>query len=151
MSLPSEKTFSQFEKLYWKLSKNMSYIWKGIFEQRFPGSQSHLLFLLERSGPKKMSELADSLHLTPGAVTIASEKLIDNGYIARIRDEKDRRVVFLEMTIKGREALAEVQNEGRKAMKLVFSHLSETDVDFLIGTFEQAVKNIDDLRKGNDK
>lgn len=135
-------------RLYWNLSKDMTYIWKGIFTRRFPGSQSNILFLLERNGRKRMSELADSLHLTPGAVTTASDKLIENGYIARIRDEQDRRVVYLEMTDKGRTALTELQNEGRKAMKLVFSHLSESELEHLIKTFEQASKNVNNIQKG---
>lgn len=138
-------------RLYWDLSRDMSYFWKEIFTRRFPGSQSTILFLLERNGRKRMSELADSLHLTPGAVTTASDKLIENGFIARIRDEQDRRVVYLEMTDKGKKALTELQNEGRKAMKAVFSDLSEADLEFLIRTFEQASHNINNIRKEYDK
>lgn len=151
MPLSSQTLFPEFEKLYWNLSRDMGFVWKKIFEQRFPGSQSYILFSLERSGPKRMSELAELLHLTAGAVTIASDKLIENEYIARIRDEKDRRVVRLEMTTKGSKALTELQNEGRKAMKLVFSHLSETDLEFLINTFKQAAENLNDMRREYEK
>ncbi|AZU64292.1 MarR family winged helix-turn-helix transcriptional regulator [Neobacillus mesonae] len=150
MSSTNHEIFRQFVKLYWNLSRDMNYIWKDIFNRQFPGSQSHILFLLERNGPKKMSEVAELLHLTPGAVTTASDKLIEHGYIARIRDEQDRRVVYLEMTGKGREAITELQEEGRMAMKKVFSHLSDKDLEFLMGTFEQAIQNISDLRKEYD-
>ncbi|MEO4055186.1 MarR family transcriptional regulator [Solibacillus sp. CAU 1738] len=147
MSPDNQQLFLQFEKLFWNLSKNMSYLWKGVFEERFPGSQSHILFLLERKGHLKMSEVAEALHLTPGAVTTASDKLIDNGYITRVRDEQDRRVVYLDMTKEGKEVLANLQKEARKVMQLVFSNLSETDLNFLISTFEQAEKNIKEMRE----
>lgn len=147
MSSQNQELYLQFEKLYWNISKKMSYLWKDIFEQQFPGSQSHILFLLERRGSMKMSELAESLHLTPGAVTTASDKLIENGYITRVRDEQDRRVVYLQMTNKGKEVLTALQKEGRKLMKLVFNDLSEQDLYFLISTFEQAEENINKLRK----
>ncbi|GHI01112.1 MarR family winged helix-turn-helix transcriptional regulator [Neobacillus kokaensis] len=150
MSSTNQEVFRQFVKLYWNLSRDMNYIWKDIFNRQFPGSQSHILFLLERNGPKRMSEAAELLHLTPGAVTTASDKLIENGYIARIRDEQDRRVVYLEMTNKGREAITELQEEGRMAMKKVFSHLSDRDLEFFMETFEQAIQNINDLRKEYD-
>ncbi|MED4203627.1 MarR family transcriptional regulator [Neobacillus mesonae] len=150
MSSTNHEIFRQFVKLYWNLSRDMNYIWKDIFNRQFPGSQSHILFLLERNGPKKMSEVAELLHLTPGAVTTASDKLIEHGYIARIRDEQDRRVVYLDMTNKGREAITELQEEGRMAMKKVFSHLSDKDLEFFMGTFEQAIQNISDLRKEYD-
>lgn len=129
----------------------MSYIWKEVFEQRFPGSQSYILFVLERSGPKRMSELADSIHLTPGAVTIATDKLICQGYIERIRNKEDRRVVYVKITDKGGETLREMRNEGKKAMRAVFNHLSQTDLEHLITVFEQAVHNLDLLRKETDK
>lgn len=147
MSKSNHEQHTKFMRLYWNLSRNMSYIWKEIFARRFPGSQSDILFLLGRYGRKRMSEIADSLLLTPGAVTTASDKLITNGYIARFRDEKDRRVVYLEMTDKGRDTLTELQNEGRKAMKSVFSHLSESELDLLIKIFEQASVNVKNIQK----
>ncbi|MEK4425047.1 MarR family winged helix-turn-helix transcriptional regulator [Solibacillus sp. FSL K6-1523] len=146
-----EELFTRFEKLYWHLNRNMSYVWKDIFEQRFPGSQSHILFVLERSGPLKMSELADSLNLTPGAVTVASDKLICQGYIERTRNEEDRRVVYLKLTDKAGESLKTVRDEGRIAMRTVFSHLSETDLDHIVHVFEQAASNLNNIRKEIDK
>ena len=141
-----KQKFIRFEELYWQLYRDMGYIWKRIFEQHFPGSQSHIVFLLERRGPQKMSELAESLRLTPGAVTIASDKLIEEGYLERLRDENDRRVIFLQITDKGKETLNELRVEGRKAMKAVFSNLSDSDMQHLIKTFELAANNMNEIR-----
>src|SRR5690625_4578713 len=120
--------FEEFERLFWQLSREMGYQWRKIYNDTFPGSQSHILFLLERKGPQKMSELAETLHLTPGAVTTASDRLIDQGYIARTRDKTDRRVTHLEMTQKGKQILNELQNQGRKIMKSVFKDISNEDL-----------------------
>lgn len=143
--------FFHFEELFWDVSRKMGYIWKQIFEASFPGSQSYIMFKLELSGRMRMSELADSLHLTPGAVTISSDKLIDHGYITRIRDDKDRRVVYLEMTSNGKEALNELRNSGRQLMKNVFSELSETDLQRLIKIFEGATVNLNIYREEFEK
>src|SRR5699024_10367341 len=109
----------------------VEYLWKDIYQQTFPGSQSYIMFLLQQNGPKKMSELADDLHITAGAITTASDHLIEHGYIARIRDEVDRRVVRLELTKKGTETLSQLQNEGRKIMKTVFTDLSDTELEMM--------------------
>lgn len=143
-----KQLFPRFEELFWQVSRDMSYIWRRIFEQQFPGSQSYIVFLLEKSGPKKMSELADKLRLTPGAVTIASDKLIEQGYIERYRDNNDRRVIYLQITDKGKEILNELRDKGREAMKAVFSNLSDTDLQQLIKTFEQAASNLNEIRGG---
>src|SRR5690625_4346248 len=123
----------------------MGYQWRKVYDDTFPGSQSHILFLLERNGPQRMSELAEVLHLTPGAVTTASDRLIDQGYIARIRDKTDRRVTRLEMTHKGKETLNELQNKGRKIMKLVFKDISDNDLEKMNDIFRQATINIDKI------
>src|SRR5690625_5359629 len=99
--------FEEFERLFWQLSREMGYQWRKIYNDTFPGSQSHILFLIERKGPQKMSELAETLHLTPGAVTTASDRLIYQGYIARNSDAADRRVSRLDLTDKGKEKLNE--------------------------------------------
>lgn len=138
-----QDNFKQFERLYWQLSREMGYQWKKIYDDTFPGSQSHILFLLERKGPQKMSELAEILHLTPGAVTTASDRLIDQGYIARIGDETDRRVIRLEMTHKGKEKLKELQGQGRKIMKLIFNDISNEDLAKMNTIFKRATLNIE--------
>ncbi|MFD0960023.1 MarR family winged helix-turn-helix transcriptional regulator [Paenibacillus chungangensis] len=145
----NEKLFSQFEMSFWQLSRNMGYVWNEIFEKRLPGSQSYILYVLEQGGPKRMSELADSICLTPGAVTVASDKLMNQGFIERIRDEADRRIVHVKITEKGEEALKEMRSEGKDVMRQVFYHLSEPELECLVDVFEEANHNLKRIRKGN--
>lgn len=142
--------FSRFEELFWQVTRSMGQIWKTIFDEHFPGSQSHLVFILERRGLMRMSELADALQLTAGAVTSASDKLIEGGYIERLRDEKDRRVVYLKITDKGRETMAELRMRGRQTMNSVFAHLTEEELQQFIDTFEEASSVITRIREENN-
>ncbi len=143
--MEKQNQFAEFEKSFWKLSREMAHLWEKIYKETFPGSQSHILFLLQRNGPKKMSELAIALHLTPGAITTASDHLNEQGYISRIRDEEDRRVVHLELTEKGDLKLKELQSEGKKIMKLVFNNVSEEDIAKMNMIFKDAAINIDNI------
>lgn len=143
--MENQNDFLEFEKSFWKLSREMAHLWEKIYKETFPGSQSHILFLLQRNGPKKMSELAVALHLTPGAITTASDRLIENGYISRIRDEEDRRVVHLELTEKGALKLKQLQTEGQKTMKLVFNDITDAEITMMNIIFKNATTNIDNL------
>lgn len=147
--MDKQSFFPEFEKSFWKFSRTISYLWKEIYEETFPGSQSHILFLLERNGPQKMSELAKSTHLTPGAVTTASDRLIDQGYIVRNRNEEDRRVIYLDLTEKGRDTLGSLQNKGRRIMEDVFQHVSNEDLKKISEIYTEATINIANL--GEDK
>src|SRR5699024_9781335 len=138
--------FSSFEKLFWHLSKQMANLWKDIYSQTFPGSQSHIMFTLQKNGPQKMSELADDLHITAGAVTSASNHLIEHGYIVRICDEQDRRIVRLDLTEKGSKTHKELQAEGKKIIKSVYHCLSKHDLKTLHTAIEKTTINKDNMR-----
>jgi len=125
----------------------MGYQWRKIYDDTFPGSQSHILLLLERNGPQRMSELAQKVHLTPGAVTIASDRFIEQGYIVRITDKTGRRVTRLEITIKGKETLNKLQNQGREIMKSLFNDVSNKDLEKMIAIFKQATLNTEKLER----
>lgn len=140
-----ENSFIDFEKMFWQLSRKMKYLWTDIYTQTFPGSQSYIMSLLQQSGPLKMSELAKDLHITAGAVTSASNQLIEHEYITRVWDEKDRRIVRLDLTEKGRNTLKELQIEGRKIMKYVFRDISDSELEMLYDIFKQATINLDNV------
>src|SRR5699024_739968 len=146
-----QNKLSEFEKTFWQVSRKMSYEWKAIYQEKFPGSQSHIIFLLKRDGQMKMSELAEAINLTPGAVTTSANHLVKNEYIERIQNLKDRRVVYLALTKKGSSALSELQNEGRKIIQTVFKNADNNQLDMMTQLFQQANTNIDKLRKVNEK
>ncbi|REB07422.1 MarR family transcriptional regulator [Sporosarcina sp. BI001-red] len=149
MSERNKTDFVRFEELFWNVTREMGRMWKQVFEEHLPGSQSHLVFTLARKGPLKMSELAQILGLTAGAVTAASDKLMNHGYVTRIRDESDRRIVHLAITDEGREMLQQLRAVGRTKMSEAFSHLDEGQLPMMIEVFEQAAVNIS-IMKGNE-
>jgi len=52
--------------------------------------------------PKTMSEVARSLKITVGTLTVAINNLVKKGYVERYRSENDRRLVKVGLTKKGR-------------------------------------------------
>ena len=141
MELPHH--FMRFEKVFWQLSRKVEYLWRDIFTQTFPGSQSHIMYLLNQDGPQKMSELAQAIHLSNGAVTAASDQLIEHGYITRIHDEKDRRIVRLDLTVKGKETLDHLEKEGRDILAQVFHEATDEDIERMYTIFKQAIHHLD--------
>ncbi|EGQ20854.1 MarR family transcriptional regulator [Sporosarcina newyorkensis 2681] len=138
--------FQDFEKSFWQLSRKMENVWKEIYTKTFPGSQSRIMYLLEQNGPLRMSDLANELHITAGAVTTASNILIKNEYIMRLRNDEDRRVVHLDLTEKGRSKLNELRETGKEMMKLVFKDLSDEELKNMLAAFKQASANIDSMQ-----
>lgn len=61
------------------------------------------VFILSKIGKAKMSDLAEALTLSYASATNLINKLCDSGYVQRYDDPNDRRVVYVELSEKGKE------------------------------------------------
>lgn len=94
------------------------------------GGPHYFLRALSR-GRATVSEVAAELGVTLAAVTALANKLVRTGWVGRYRDERDRRVVWLELTPGGREVLARAQAARREVFRRYFGCLSQEEVDAL--------------------
>lgn len=67
-------------------------------------TEIHTIEAIGMYKPRTMSEVASDLKITVGTLTIAINNLVKKEYVERHRDDKDRRVVKLSLTKKGRLA-----------------------------------------------
>ena len=81
-------------------------------------------------GEKKMSDIAAELNITVGSLTIAMNA-------QRERSEKDRRVVFIHLTVKGRKAFHHHAEYHRQMTDAVVSALSDNEVGVLAKALEK--------------
>lgn len=65
-------------------------------------SELHTIAAIGKDSKKTMSEISKELHITMGTLTTSINNLVKKGYVVRSKDEKDRRLVFVELTKKGR-------------------------------------------------
>lgn len=63
------------------------------------------LLSFTQSGPMPMTRLGSLLQVHPTSVTSAVERLVRQGYVERLRRERDRRVVLASLTDAGREVV----------------------------------------------
>lgn len=134
---------TEFEELYVEFQRNVSAEWQKRMDRLVSSSQAMILRSLASKGPQNASTLAESLRITPGAVTSLSDKLIASGYAQRQRDVNDRRIVLLEITDKGREILLQFKEENKNVVKQLFSGLPEEDINHLIRIYKHVLTNIE--------
>lgn len=63
--------------------------------------QLHYLRVVVRMNNPTLSELARELNLTKPTVTVLVDKLVEKGYIRRVKSDKDRRSMHLHINDKG--------------------------------------------------
>lgn len=72
-------------------------------ETGLTGPQLWVVKILRESSPLKVSELARRMYLHPATMVGLLDRLEGKGLVKRTRSEKDRRVVFIDLTGQGRE------------------------------------------------
>lgn len=92
---------------------------------------------LEKTSSSTMSKTAQRLSITIGALTTAVNVLVKKGYLKRGRDVKDRRIVYLFLTEKGKEAEKAHQLFHQQMISNVADSLSKEALDTLIASLEK--------------
>lgn len=91
-----------------------------------------VLRILYDSGRSSVSQMAAKLQITPSAVTYLGDSLVRAGLIERVRDENDRRMVWLKTTAKGLELVGELEKGRREEMERITSRLSARELEALV-------------------
>ncbi|MBU1912995.1 MAG: MarR family transcriptional regulator [Candidatus Omnitrophica bacterium] len=86
-----------------------------------------ILGFLEKSGEAKMSSLADFMAVTTAATTGTVDRLVRYGYVTRELEPKDRRVIKIKITLKGRELIKKINSQRRQMIIDIFGKISESD------------------------
>jgi len=82
----------------------------------------HTLHYVAETGPVKMKEIANFLHITPPSATSVINSLVKRRFIVRVGDEVDRRTIKLQITKIGGELL---KNSFARMMRMVENNINK--------------------------
>ncbi len=94
----------------------------------------HIIEAIGLTGENTMSVVARKMGITAGSLTTAVNGLVNKKYVARLRSEQDRRVVFLKLTEKGIRAYEHHREYHRQMTDAVISRLDDEEIPVLLKT-----------------
>ena len=86
-----------------------------------------LIRLREIDRPCKMSELSRATFMSPAVMTGLMGRLIKRGLVKRNFDERDRRLVLITITARGRAAISHIDERLRHLSRRFSELISESD------------------------
>jgi DNA-binding MarR family transcriptional regulator len=89
------------------------------------------LSTLERTGPRRLTDLAVNEEVTQPSMTVLVNQLVDIGLAERRRDARDARVVLVAITPAGREHLRSMRRAGAAALTALIDKLPEGEAKAL--------------------
>ncbi|BDB97923.1 MarR family winged helix-turn-helix transcriptional regulator [Saccharolobus caldissimus] len=83
---------------------------------------------LDEEGKVPMSRVAEKYMLTKAGLTSIIDRLEEKNLVKRVRSEEDRRVIYVELTDKGREKLAESRKVFQEVLANFMRKISEDEI-----------------------
>ena len=96
---------------------------------------------LKRHGTQSMSDIGKCLAMPKPHVTVIVDKLIEEGYVERQSDPKDRRIVNILLTERGLADFESIKLAISENLKIKLSALSDDEQNILV-TASQQVREI---------
>ncbi len=94
---------------------------------------------------KSMSVIAKELGVTYGTPTVTIDRLIEKGFVTRIRDEEDRRQVFIKLSDTGEKIYESILELKSKLTEKIFGILTREERSSLVEILSKLNNNFDDL------
>ena len=100
------------------------------------------MFFVYRHGKINISSLASGLRVTPANVTGIVERLVEQGLMTRTSEHTDRRVLWLEMTNKGKALVEELREGKANEMRKILEKLTPGELALVAQSFDSLVKAV---------
>ncbi len=97
----------------------------NLIKSRITLAQYFVLDHLLKAGECKMKDIAAFLNVSTAAATGIVERIVKYGYIQRVFDPADRRIIRIKLTAKGAEVVKEINLNKKKRVMEVFGKLAE--------------------------
>ena len=92
----------------------------------------HVIRAIGMHEKKNMSMIAKELAVTIGTLTISINSLVRKGYVIKERSEKDKRVVFVNLSSKGEAAFSRNEELYDQMVNSMLEDLEDNEMDILM-------------------
>lgn len=142
--MENEDLDKYLERLYNVFALTMRRLGKEMLEcePKVTGPQFFILQFLAKHEKSTVSTLAEEMSVKPSAITAMIDRLYKQKYVTRDRDEHDRRVVFVQISDLGKQAMQEFATKRKYILKKYLSHLEPKELESLVSIYEK-ISNID--------
>ena len=96
------------------------------------GVQLMTLHFVKHNENCKTSDIANFLSVSPPDATRIVEILVKKGFVGRINDEKDRRIIRLKIEEDGKRALESIKQELSLSFSKILEKINEQDAKALL-------------------
>jgi MarR family transcriptional regulator, 2-MHQ and catechol-resistance regulon repressor len=123
------------------------YLYAGLEETGIDDTDFRMLL---NKGPLPVNTIGPKVHLTPGSISTAVDRLVERGLVSRVESPEDRRVRVVSLTPKGKRLIAPIFRKHAAEIRKVFAAASPKELRALETTLKKIGKRAESLGTGVD-
>lgn len=104
------------------------------------GPQLWVLKTIYQNGNLSLSELSKRMYLHPSTVSGVVDRLEKKGYVLRDRDREDRRVIKVQLTVKGKRLVHKAPNPVQGRMIYGLRKLEKVKLNLIYNSVQKLVE-----------
>ncbi len=101
------------------------------------GPQLWVIKNISLDGRLSLSDLGKRMYLKPSTITGLTDTLEQRGYVVRVRDQEDRRVVKIQLTPKGRRLAERAPNPAQGKMIYGLTKLKSSELNLIFNSVQK--------------
>jgi MarR family 2-MHQ and catechol resistance regulon transcriptional repressor len=127
------------------------YLYAGLAETGIDDTDFRILEALLNKGPLPVNTIGPKVHLTPGSISTAVDRLVERGLVGRVESPEDRRVRIVSLTPKGKRLIAPIFRKHAAEIRKVFADANAKELQILESVLKKAGKRARALAEERSK
>ena len=127
------------------------YLYGGIAETGISDTDFRVLEALLHKGPLPVNTIGPKVHLTPGSISVAVDRLLARGLVSRAESPDDRRVRVVALTKNGKDLIVPIFRKHSAEIAGVFADANPRELHILESVLKKAGKRAKALSEERSK
>jgi DNA-binding MarR family transcriptional regulator len=127
----------RYEEVSFTVNRRLNALIRKEMADELTLDQYSTLRYIRKHGSCTSSELSDIFCVGKSSITAIITRLFDKQLIARMPDEKDRRVTYLTLTTEGEHMMDEMEKRIQETLARIMNHFDKQEAVQFIKTFEK--------------
>ena len=116
------------------------------YQNHITHSQWFVLTMIEHFKKTNIKYIAEAMEMSSSAATQLVDGLVQNGYVTRLEDPNDRRLVQLTLSPKGKTHIAATKGKRINEMAVIFDDLSDKELKLFVRLFKKITSKFSDRK-----
>ena len=138
---------AKYEKVQFAVHKKAGMLTRELIKEEagldLTMEQHAVLRFINQTEHCTSSHLADFFMVNKSAITAIITRLADRGFISRVRDRVDRRVVYLTLTDEGSRLYNQCEEKVQELVGSFITQFEKTEIEQFLQTYEKLENLLD--------